>query len=167
MDIKFETARLTVHEVFANLAETEKQSLLKRVVELFSPAVVEHLPPAFQQVNSLAAAETWFSTMLTDSRMFSVTEKQSDLIAGLVFVSVDAQNQAHIGYLLAEDYWGRGLASELLTAFIELAAKETAWSVLIGGVDQTNAASARLLKKLGFIESPESDSSVVYYRYDL
>ena len=164
---KFSTTRLTVHEVLANAAVSDRNTLLSRVLEIFTPDVVKHLPPSFHSVDSMQAAELWFADLMSQSRMFIVSEKLSQSIIGLLFVHVDARNQANIGYLLAEDYWGKGLASELLTGFIEFAGSNTPWTSLLGGVGKHNTASAHLLKKLGFVETADKSSAVSYYRYDL
>lgn len=164
---KFATTRLTVHEVLANVADTDRNTLLSRVVEILSPAVVQHLPPAFQNVNSMEAAELWFVEIIAESRLFVVNERLSGAVIGLLFVHVNDQRQAHIGYLLGEDYWGKGLASELLTGFLEFAVEEADWCRLTGGVDKDNKASAQLLQKLGFVETTDAAGTVSFYQYDL
>ena len=79
----------------------------------------------------------------------------------------EEESDAHIGYLLAEEFWGKGFASELLKSFIKEVAKTESWSTLIGGVDRSNIASANLLKKLGFVEQASDESAVVFYEYKL
>ena len=99
--------------------------------------------------------------------MFLVCETPSETIIGLIFVYVDKDKQAHIGYLLGEDYWGRGFASELLTGFIAFASRQADWSGLIGGVEKANTVSSHLLQKLGFVKTADGDGSTTYYRYNL
>jgi RimJ/RimL family protein N-acetyltransferase len=70
----------------------------------------------------------------------------------------------HTLAILGEDYWGQGLASELLRGFIAKATEEKRWFKLIGGVDKNNIASSRLLVKLGFVKQPDpDDGQVVFY----
>jgi RimJ/RimL family protein N-acetyltransferase len=88
-------------------------------------------------------------------------------LIGFLFAYVEDESDAHIGYLLAEEFWGKGLASELLKGFITEVAKMESWSTLIGGVDRSNIASANLLKKLGFVEQASDESAVVFYEYKL
>ncbi len=167
MKFRYLTARLTVREVFSNVDGNDREVLLSRVEALFNPAVVQHLPPAFHIVNSRQTAELWFEGMINESRVFVAFETRSETVIGLLFVHVDIDRQAHIGYLLEEDYWGRGLASELLTGFITFASKQADWKGLIGGVEKANTASSHLLQKLGFVETADGDGSTTYYRYDL
>lgn len=55
-----------------------------------------------------------------------------------------------IGYIVHPDYWGRGLVTEALTAVIDhvMAARDIA--TVTADVDPANAASIRLLTRLGF-----------------
>ena len=105
--------------------------------------------------------------MLEQSRLFTVYRENEHCLIGLVFLSSDSEGQAHIGYLLGEKYWGKGLAKELLTNFIEYVAKPGSWLKLVAGVDADNLASSRLLKKLGFVERDSSEASVVFYELSL
>ena len=166
MKFRYSTARLTVREVFSNVDGIDREVFFSRVQAIFSPAVVQHLPPAFHNIDSKRAAEVWFDGMIKESRVFVVCENSSEIIIGLLFIHVDTDRQAHIGYLLGEDYWGRGLASELLNGFITFASQQSDWVGLIGGVEQANTVSSHLLKKLGFVETANGDGSTAYYRYD-
>lgn len=56
---------------------------------------------------------------------------------------------AHLAYLVFRDHWSKGYASEALGAIIDgLAAHGTRW--FTATVDARNAASLRVLEKLGF-----------------
>jgi RimJ/RimL family protein N-acetyltransferase len=59
---------------------------------------------------------------------------------------------AEVGYTFHPDYWGRGYATEALTAFME-----RYWvdrpdvKVVVGKCDVENGASGRVLEKAGFV----------------
>lgn len=57
-----------------------------------------------------------------------------------------------IGYLLAPAMWGRGLASEAMSAFIAHR-RRCGGGELTADTDPRNAASIRLLEKHGFVET--------------
>jgi [ribosomal protein S5]-alanine N-acetyltransferase len=57
---------------------------------------------------------------------------------------------ASLGYYLARAYWGRGLASEASRAFIEVAFNRWGLDRVEADVEKGNAASERILQKLGF-----------------
>ena len=58
-----------------------------------------------------------------------------------------------IGYIFHPDCWGRGLAYECLTALTARAFRRLDIEALKADVDPRNAASLRLLGKLGFMET--------------
>ena len=55
-----------------------------------------------------------------------------------------------LGYYIAHDYWGRGLASEAARAFVDFAFRDLALTRIIASVEAGNQASKRILEKLGF-----------------
>ncbi|WP_096087788.1 GNAT family N-acetyltransferase [Agaribacterium haliotis] len=164
MAISFASSRLKVVEVTEDFAWPRCLYMLERIPKILTPAVVENLPPYFHKVATSEQAKIWLERMLLESRLFQVQSGSSELI-GFLFAHVENNDTAHIGYLLAEEYWGRGLASELLQGFICEVEKSEPWLKLIAGVDQSNIASANLLKKLGFVEQLANDSGVVIYEY--
>lgn len=164
MGLSFQTARLTVKEADLELSLSERSALHQRIPQILTPAVVENLPPYFHGIDSCHLAQQWLEHMLAESRLFLVSSDDGTLM-GLLFAYVDNDNDAHIGYLLAQEFWGKGFASELLQGFISEVSNSENWSKLIGGVDQTNIASAKLLKKLGFVERPAEDNGVIFFEY--
>jgi RimJ/RimL family protein N-acetyltransferase len=166
MTISFVTPRLTVVEVEADTSLSERSQLLACVPTILTPAVVAALPPYFHGVSSPATAEAWLDRMLSQSRLLLVKSASDDVI-GFLFVYVAQGNFAHIGYLLAQACWGKGLATELLQGFMTDVGNTQPWQKLVAGVDQTNAASAKLLKKLGFVEQVTDESDVTVFEYIL
>lgn len=161
------TSRLNIQEVPDDMGQAKKERLCAQLPELLTPAVVENLPPYFHSIHSQADALTWLERMVSESRLFLVKKMGQDALIGLLFAYVSDDDEAHIGYLLGEPYWGQGFATELLRGFIEDVAQTENWTKLIGGVDRHNAASSRLLLKLGFTEQPDTDGEVVFYEYPL
>ncbi|HHX8340933.1 TPA: GNAT family N-acetyltransferase [Vibrio alginolyticus] len=167
MAILFESQRLTVVEITEKFDLSKHSYLLERIPQILTPAVVVNLPPYFHDIGSSEQARIWLERMLLESRLLQVEAEDHELI-GFLFAYVENDEYAHVGYLLAEECWGRGLASELLQGFIHEVEKSESWLKLIGGVDQSNIASAKLLKKLGFVEQPATkDSGVVFYEYTI
>jgi RimJ/RimL family protein N-acetyltransferase len=58
-----------------------------------------------------------------------------------------------IGYILHPDHWGRGLAREALSALIPALFARHAIDAITADVEPRNAASLRLLARLGFEET--------------
>ena len=57
------------------------------------------------------------------------------------------------GFILRSDQWGRGLAAEALAAFLDYMFQGRGVESLTADVDPRNAASLRLLKARGFVET--------------
>lgn len=165
MNCLFETERLTVSEFVAADTEAGERAFLNQVISVLTPAVAENLPDYFHGINTSQTAGEWLERMLAESRLFTVAHQQSADLAGFIFVYGSDAPNVHLGYLLKESEWGKGLASEMLTGFIDYAGEETAWEVLIAGVDPANVASAGLLKKLNFIRQPVADEGSHFYHY--
>ncbi|MDO6775893.1 MULTISPECIES: GNAT family N-acetyltransferase [unclassified Shewanella] len=146
---------------------SQLSALLIQLMALLTPAVVNHLPANFQQLNSLPAAEYWLDEMLAQSRLCRVDATDTGLMMGLVFMYLADEETAHIGYLLGEHYWKKGYGSELLTGVIEFSRDQLQWRKLIAGVDKSNQASAKLLLKLGFTQQAITEQSVIFYEYIL
>ena len=58
-----------------------------------------------------------------------------------------------IGFIFHRDCWGQGIGTEAVTAVIEHGFKTTSLDRITADVDPRNAASIRLLSKLGFEET--------------
>lgn len=160
MKPSYKTNRLSVSEVFSAPQESET---LAAITTLLSPKVVESLPSNFQNIHSLSDAEGWYNNMLSESRLFMVNLADTDTIIGFVFVFVEDDVDAHIGYLLGESYWGQGYATELLEGLITFMTLENQIKRLIAGVARNNIVSSKLLHKLGFnISTREHDETVFY-----
>lgn len=162
MAINYQTSRLTVTEVFS---ESDRPEILLRIPELFTTNVVENLPPYFANIKSPSDAQLWLEKILSEGQLLLVEHAETDTVIGFVFIFVVQETHAHIGYLIGEQYWRKGYATELLKGFIGAAIKDNKWCKLIAGVDVGNNASSKLLINLGFIEQGQKDKGVIFYEY--
>ena len=161
----FDTARLTVrrwHPVEDRLAVAELGKDL-------TPRVLQHLPEPLQLGAGAAAIAGWVDDRLAESTLFVARSRAEGDIAGLMILAAfdapDAPLSVHVGYLLAEADWGKGLASELMSGLID-AARPAAPLRLIGGTARDNAASIRVLEKAGFRRDAElsGDGTIMFVR---
>lgn len=166
MGLSFQTTRLSVEELDPSCPQSEHTTLYQRIPQILTPAVVENLPPYFHGIDSRELAQQWLERMLSESRLMLVRSQQGTLM-GLLFAYVESEREAHIGYLLAEEFWGKGFASELLQGFITQATQSECWEKLIGGVERSNVASAKLLQKMGFTEQAGGGNGVVFFEYNI
>jgi len=76
---------------------------------------------------------------------------------GRVVGNVGAGRLPEFGFILHPGYWGRGLATEASAAFIDHTFRTTPVAELTADVDPRNAASLRVLSKLGFVETGRAE----------
>lgn len=92
-----------------------------------------------------------------DSRDFLV-EKDGEVIG-----KAGAWQLPEVGFILHPDHWGQGLAFEAMTAVIaHLEAEFPALPALTAEVDPRNAASLRLLDRLGFHETHRAERTLMW-----
>ncbi|HEY6070026.1 MAG TPA: GNAT family protein [Chthoniobacterales bacterium] len=60
------------------------------------------------------------------------------------------KHTAEFGYWLAEEFWGQGIMSEIVPAFVDYCFKEFSLKRLFAMPHSSNPASARVLEKAGF-----------------
>ena len=78
-------------------------------------------------------------------------------LEGRVIGEVGAGRLPDFGFMLRQDCWGHGFATEASRAFIAHAFRNTTATELTADVDPRNAASLRLLGKLGFVETGRAE----------
>ncbi|WP_237158866.1 GNAT family N-acetyltransferase [Shewanella khirikhana] len=167
------------------------QVLSEALPAILTPEVCLHLPPNFSDIGSAAKARALLDEMLSQSQVTAIfvnldDKQDANPLAGLIFMHIDAQesasgaSEAHLGYLLAERFWGGGIASECLSAFVAEVTKSAPVNTLVAGVEVGNLASIRLLEKLGFRlqasdsqknsdsqQSRDSQQATLHYALDL
>jgi len=164
MNSSYQTPRLQIAEVYNSNQNSE---FLVSVLDILTPSVVGSLPPYFQNVNSISSAREWLKQIVSDGRLFVVKLVGESKAIGFVFLSTENSGDTHIGYLLAESYWGKGYATEILKGVIDFIKSEDQVTRLIAGVATDNVASIKLLQKLDFIHSSTEDNGTMFYEYQL
>jgi RimJ/RimL family protein N-acetyltransferase len=72
-------------------------------------------------------------------------------LAGTVGLHPEPQHRrAELGYFIGRPFWGRGLATEAISEVLRWAFEERGFNRIAAGVFPENAASKRVLQKLGF-----------------
>lgn len=87
-----------------------------------------------------------WTKILADPTVIIRTILFNGKVAGNIVCFEDA-GEPHIGYWLGKDYWGQGIATTALTAFLDHVPARP----LYARVAKHNLASRRVLEKCGFI----------------
>jgi RimJ/RimL family protein N-acetyltransferase len=102
-----------------------------------------------------AAFDQHWAKLLADDSLLKKTVTVDGEVAGNIG-SWAAEGKREVGYWLDRAFWGRGVATEALSAFLSLEQTRP----LYAGVAKHNVASIRVLQKCGFkIDSVEEAST--------
>ena len=85
--------------------------------------------------------------------VFVFRERASGVFVGrgaVRHIVIGGREEVEVGYALAAEMWGRGLATEM-AAWLVAHAAENAVVDLVAYTEPTNAASRRVLEKVGFV----------------
>ena len=120
------------------------------------PQVTQYLP--YKAWSTSADAEAWYLRMENlqkDGTAIQWVIARNDTLEPigtcLLFRYEQASECAELGYVLARAYWGQGWMSEALRAAIDWIFGSTPLRRLEAYVDGRNAASSRLLQRIGFV----------------
>jgi len=135
--------------------------LLRDVIEADLPIYFEHqLDPeatrmaAFPSRDREAFMAHWRTKVLGEETGIAKTVVVDGRVAGYV-VSWQQSEEREVGYWIGREFWGRGVATKALSAFLE----QDRTRPLYAHVAEHNVASIRVLRKCGFAPSDEAPSS--------
>ena len=153
----FESERLLVKEWHSpSRNERRPQDLPILVASMLTEPVTRWLLPAWQGNYTLERASEWIRGRDEEGTTLLVFDKSTFDTVGLMILfempsEEDPGNQdVHLGYLLSEATWGKGIASELVEGFVSWCRDQGCISSISGGVAHDNLASKRVLVKNGF-----------------
>ncbi len=125
---------------------------LRDVTKQDLPILFEHqLDPDANQMAAFPPREReafishWTDKVLGDETVVAKTILYDGQVAGNI-VSWEQSSEREIGYWLGKEYWGKGIASQALSAFLLIVKVRP----LFAHVAKHNIASLRVLQKCGF-----------------
>jgi [ribosomal protein S5]-alanine N-acetyltransferase len=65
-------------------------------------------------------------------------------------VQIDGRDEVEVGYRVAADWWGRGIATEMATALVGVARERLALEEIVAFTLPHNVGSRRVMEKAGF-----------------
>jgi len=87
-----------------------------------------------------------------DAYVFAIIERSTgDLLGDSMLIINKQHHSAEFGYLLKEECWGKGYATEILAGMIEYAFETLCLRRIVGICSANNEASARIMEKNGLI----------------
>ena len=76
---------------------------------------------------------------------------------GLTPMDIEGHEEIEVGYMLAKEYWGQGLATEAAKAILEYGSNQVGLSRLICVINPENQASSRVALKIGMTLEIDGD----------
>ncbi len=146
------------------LRDVEAQDLALFFEHQRDPVAVEMV--MFRSRDAAEFAQHWAKLLTDDSCLkktivivSAVSSEQQ--VAGNIG-SWTAEGQREVGYWLDRAFWGRGVATEALTAFLRLEPIRP----LHAGVAKHNLASIRVLQKCGFVHFQDDGATHILLKLD-
>lgn len=149
---------------------------LREVLAADLPIFFEHQrDPEANRMAAFAARDrdafmAHWSKIVADERLVAKTVVADGQVAGNI-VSWDQAGRQEIGYWIGREFWGKGIATRALDAFLH----DVTTRPLFAHVAAHNVASIRVLEKCGFTisdeepepsEEPDDDVAEVILRLD-
>ncbi|MSO70443.1 MAG: GNAT family N-acetyltransferase [Alphaproteobacteria bacterium] len=110
-----------------------------------------------------ADAERWVASVIAEGKSGGVLTRAIQRRADGALLGVSgliierAKRQAELVYWLGRPYWGHGFATEAVARLIRFGFEERALERITAGAFTDNAASIRVLHKLGFVPTGAQD----------
>lgn len=130
------------------------ESDLERLVSLANNEnVSRYLVYTFPYPYTLADAEWWIGTGSNQNGAITRVVEYRGLLVGSVGITPQSGWRDHlgeIGYWVAEDYWGKGIATAALRQMTDYGFNSRNFRKLVAPVLAPNIASMRVLEKCGY-----------------
>jgi RimJ/RimL family protein N-acetyltransferase len=93
----------------------------------------------------------FFNHVVPNEPTWTIVWRQTGQLIGVMGLAPTPDGRsAELGYYIARDYWGRGLATEAAQAITRVGFESFGYLKLTAGYHADNPASGRVLAKLGF-----------------
>ena len=144
-------ARPTTLKTERLLLRPFKLSDIDAVLEYASdPQWATHYPGPYNRKRAEYTVAFAVSTPRDNGAVFAIV--YDGRVIGLVSLNVDPEDRerkAELGYDIARNVWGRGLATEAASAVCDWGFREFALAKIFAGADARNRRSRRVMEKLG------------------
>ena len=137
-------------------SDWQSRELEQLVTAMLTEPVTRSLPLSWQGSYTAERARRWIEERDEEGVTLLVIDRLTRRPVGLMILLETQSEQdnggteVRLGYLISEDIWGQGIASELVSGLVGWCRKQTSISSITGGVALDNPASRRVLQKNGF-----------------
>ena len=161
LDIGYlERVRRRYNHIPWDIGETERclirelsLSDLPALYELYDkPGMTDYVEPLYDYETELEYQKAYIENMygFYEYGMWLVFSKETGKLIGRAGLEHN-----EMGYMIAPELWNRGYATEVCSFIIDYARENTDFEELYCRIDERNAASVHLAKKLGFVRNAQ------------
>ncbi len=118
------------------------------LVMQFTPSRV---PQSLEQTRKRLEGQIAKQSSLAPFGVWAAELKADSEFVGWFMLNPLAPHSLELGYMLIQEYWGKGLATEVCRALIEFSKTQDSIKEIIAKTNFDNDSSIRVLEKLGFI----------------
>ena len=107
----------------------------------------------YSQAQSVGYLERHFANAANPEHVWAIALQESDLLigrSGVLACDVAGTREIEIGYLLAQEQWGKGYATEVAHELVRIGFIELGYERLIAMTHPDNRGSVRVIEKSGF-----------------
>lgn len=165
----FSTERLSINHLEKGLSPILQEELIQSAKNILTPEVLKSLPDEWQQIHTEQQIIEWIQQQQQESVFLTIRLHSNSSIIGYLFLMEtplsNNQQTLQLGYLFSEQYWGKGLGSELIKGLVECCEKTGTIQSITGGVVKDNIGSIKVLEKNGFhIVKNENHSDTLFFK---
>jgi RimJ/RimL family protein N-acetyltransferase len=145
------------------LLETERLILRRQVMAdldalwalYCNPEITRYIPDAPRSYGEAKEELEWFMNghpRQPELGLWATIHKETGKFigrCGLLPWTIEGQNEVEVAYALAQEYWGRGLATEAAKGILQYGFEQLHLSRLICLIDPANIASQKVAVKMG------------------
>ena len=138
----------------SSLRQTDKPALLEHLHSRDVYDTTLNIPHPYSNEH----ADAWIQKRIEHTRAvgkevsFAIRDSQDKLIGAVGADNLEpgTTHKAEIGYWLARPFWGQGIMTDAVRAYVRYAFSELQVTRLVAHVFELNTPSARVLEKNGF-----------------
>ena len=136
------------------LRKFQQEDIQKLASILANPKVMKFSPTG---ILSVAQTQAKVDSFISSYEKYGfgkwavILKESNELIGycGIAVEKIDHKNEREIGYRFESKFWGKSLATEAANAALHYGFEKFKFPYILGIVERSNAASARVLEKLG------------------
>lgn len=130
----------------------ERERLIGAIMSVLTPATTDELPSDMQGVYDADRARQLVDQRETDgpTLVALLRDEPVGLVLVYPFDPTTTGGVIQLGYVVHQDHWGAGLATEIVGGFVEWCRSEPLIRAIHAGTEPSNVASQRVLEKAGF-----------------